>query len=158
MRPKRRVLVVSMDEAELSVWSYMLAIRGFYVLEASSAEDAIERFRTQRIDVCVVSLVSGGNTASAPALDGNVLVIALKSINAEVPMILIGEKVKPGFPHAADAFLGRGTLPADLVERVKVMAGRKRGPKSTKLPAPLSVARQRVLASAAMAGKAEACA
>ena len=66
-----------------------------------------------------------------PQMDGNQLVGRLKQIAAHVPMILLGDPQKMnGLMHAADALLTKKTCsPQELLERIKVMSARKRGPR-----------------------------
>jgi hypothetical protein len=76
-------------------------------------------------------------------MDGNTLIGHLKEISPEVPMILTSDTVRAGErAHRADAFLAKGCCsPADLIERIRVMSARKRGPRKAAAPAmpPLGV-------------------
>ena len=66
-----------------------------------------------------------------PQMDGNELVRRMKQMAPEVPMILISGSVK-AFERAnhADAFLPKGACtPLDMLDRIRVMIARKRGPK-----------------------------
>jgi len=60
----------------------------------------------------------------------------MKDIAPEVPMILISGSVK-AFDRAnrADAFLPKGaSTPVEMLERIRVMIARKRGPKKITRP------------------------
>jgi len=59
------------------------------------------------------------------------LVERLKQIASHVPMILLGDPQKmAGEMHSADALLAKKNCsPQDLLERIKVMSARKRGPR-----------------------------
>ena len=75
-----------------------------------------------------------------PEMDGNEMVRRMKDITPEVPMILISGSVK-AFDRAnrADAFLPKGASnPAEMLERIRVMIARKRGPKKIVRPPFLS--------------------
>ncbi len=66
-----------------------------------------------------------------PQMDGNEMVHRMKDIAPDVPMMLLSGTVK-AFDRAchADAFLPKGACsPVELLERVRVMIARKRGPK-----------------------------
>jgi DNA-binding response OmpR family regulator len=71
-----------------------------------------------------------------PHMDGNEMVRRMKEIAPEVPMILISGSVK-AYDHGnrADAFLPKGTsTPGEMLERIRVMIARKRGPKRSFRP------------------------
>ena len=99
------------------------------VLTATTARDAIAAFTGQAIDLALVEL-------KLPQMDGNALVGHLKEISAEVPMILVSDSVRSGErAHQADAFLGKGCCsPAEILERIRVMSARKRGPRKATQP------------------------
>jgi DNA-binding response OmpR family regulator len=64
-------------------------------------------------------------------MDGNELIRRMKELAPEVPAILISGSVK-AFDRAnrADAFLPKGACsPVEMLERIRVMVARKRGPK-----------------------------
>jgi CheY-like chemotaxis protein len=66
-----------------------------------------------------------------PQMNGNQLVDRLKQLAPHVPMILLGDPQKMGSDlHAADAMLTKkNCTPQELLERIKVMSARKRGPR-----------------------------
>jgi CheY-like chemotaxis protein len=77
-----------------------------------------------------------------PRMSGGQLVDRLKEIAPHVPMILLGDAQKMGTEiHSADALLHRKSCStSDLLEKIKVMSTRKRGPrKGSFRPAPQSV-------------------
>jgi len=108
------------------VRKFLLETRGYRVLTAIHGQDAIALFSSTHIDLVVTDL-------GLPQMDGNVLIDRLKEISAEVPMILTSDTVRAGErAHRADAFLGKGCCsPVDLMERIRVMSMRKRGPRKT---------------------------
>lgn len=124
MRPKKTILCVDDNEQALSVRKFMLETRGYRVLTASSSAQALEIFREGGIDLVLSDLIM-------PLMDGNELVRRMKELAPEVPAILISGSVK-AFDRAnrADAFLPKGACSAvELLERIRVMVARKRGPK-----------------------------
>lgn len=124
MRPKKTILCVDDNEQALSVRKFLLETRGYRVLTAASSERALEVFREGGIDLVLSDLVM-------PYMDGNELVRRMKELAPDVPTILISGSVK-AFDRAnrADAFLPKGACsPVELLERVRLMVARKRGPK-----------------------------
>jgi DNA-binding response OmpR family regulator len=72
-------------------------------------------------------------------MDGNELVRRMKELAPEVPTILISGSVK-AFDRAnrADAFLPKGACsPVEILERIRLMVARKRGPKKGHALGPL---------------------
>jgi two-component system response regulator CpxR len=130
MRPKKTILCVDDNEQALSVRKFLLETRGYRVVAAYSGEEALEKFREGGVDLVLGDLVM-------PLMDGNEMVRRMKEIAPEVPMILISGSVKT-FERAnrADAFLPKGaSTPVEMLERIRVMIARKRGPKKVMRPA-----------------------
>ena len=124
MRPKKTILCVDDNEQALAVRKFMLETRGYRVLTALSGYDALEIFRIGGIDLVLSDLVM-------PQMDGNEMIRRMKELSPEVPAILVSGTVK-AFERAnrADAFLPKGACtPAEVLERIRVMIARKRGPK-----------------------------
>jgi CheY-like chemotaxis protein len=130
MRPKKTILCVDDNEQALAVRKFLLETRGGYrVVAAHNGAEAMERFRNGGIDLVLSDLVM-------PHMDGNELVRRMKEVAPEVPMILISGSVKL-YDHGnrADAFLPKGAAtPGEMLERIRVMIARKRGPKKTFRP------------------------
>lgn len=102
----------------------MLETRGYRVASYAHGQDALERFKLGGIDLVVTDM-------AMPGLDGPQLIAAIKSLSPQTPAILISSKVRV-YDHEslADVFLARGMYaPADLLERIRVLLVRKRGPK-----------------------------
>lgn len=130
MRPKKTILCVDDSEQILAVRKFLLETRGYRVAAARSGEEAVERFREGGIDLVLGDLLM-------PGMDGNEMVRQMKEIAPEVPMILISGTVK-AFDRAnrADAFLPKGaSTPVEMLERIRMMIARKRGPKKALRPA-----------------------
>ena len=134
MRPKKTILCVDDNEQALSVRKFLLETRGYRVYTAINGQQAIEAFSQTQIDLVLTDL-------GLPQMDGNALIGHLKAISPEVPMILTSDTVRAGErAHRADAFLGKGCCsPADLIERIRVMSARKRGPRKAVPPPPAPV-------------------
>ncbi len=124
MRPKKTILCVDDNEQGLAVRKFLLETRGYRVLTAACAHDAIDLLRNGGIDLVLGDLIM-------PRMDGNEMVLRMKEIAPEVPMMLVSGTVK-AFDRAchADAFLPKGSCsPIELLERIRVIIARKRGPK-----------------------------
>jgi CheY-like chemotaxis protein len=124
MRPKKVILCVDDNEQELSVLKFMLVTNGYRVLAASSGQEALSIFRQNAVDLVLADY-------SMPQMSGDQLVAKLKQIAAQVPMVLLGDPQKMnGQIHGADALLAKKTCTSqELLERVKLMSARKRGPR-----------------------------
>ena len=126
MKPKRTILCVDDDERSLSVRKVLLQTRGYRVLTCSDPERAIETMKGGGIDLVLSDLMM-------PKLDGARLIEQLKSISPETPALLFSGCVSccPE-EHLADAWIPKGELaPMELLERIRVLLIRKRGPKRT---------------------------
>jgi len=134
MKPKRTILCVDDNEQALSIRKVLLETRGYRVLACTSGEEALERFRNGGVDLVLADLIM-------PGLDGMRLIDQIKSISPQTPAILLSGKVKMyDSDTRADVFLPKGMhLPAELLERIRFLLVRKRGPKRAP-PRPLSAA------------------
>ena len=138
MRPKKIILCVDDNEQELSVLKFMLSTNGYRVVPAHSAQEAISIFGDMAVDLVLSDF-------AMPQMNGDQLVGRLKQMASHIPMILLGDPHKMGdHLHGADALLAKKNCsPQELLERIKIMSARKRGPRkgSTRLaPAELAVA------------------
>ena len=124
MKPKRTILCVDDNEPSLSHRKIMLETRGYRVVSFSRGEEALERFRQGGIDLLVTDM-------AMPGLDGPQLIAAVKNLSPQTPAVLISSKVRI-YSHEsqADVFLTKGMYaPADLLERIRILLVRKRGPR-----------------------------
>lgn len=137
MRPKKVILCVDDNEQDLSVTTFMLVTHGYKVVPARNGQDAIAAFADTPIDLVLAD-------HSMPQMSGSQLVGRLKQMAPHVPMILLGDPQKMnGDVHLADLLLTKKSCsPTDLLERVKTMSTRKRGPRkgSVRLPQPVELA------------------
>lgn len=124
MKPKRTILCVDDNEQSLSIRKVLLETRGYRVLAFTDAKQALERFALGGVDLVLTDLVM-------PGVDGSKLIQGVKNLSPETPAILVSGTVKI-YEHesSADLFLAKGMyMPAELLERIRVMLVRKRGPK-----------------------------
>jgi len=124
MRPKKVILCVDDNEQELSVLKFTLATNGYRVLAASNGQEAIAVFATApQIDLVLAD-------TNMPQMSGVQLAERLKCMRSHVPMLLLADGQAAGEIHVADAVMARkGCSSLELLERVKVMSARKRGPR-----------------------------
>jgi len=134
MRPKKVILCVDDNEQELSVLKFMLNTNGYRVISASTGQEAIREFSQNQVDLVLADF-------HMQPMNGDQVVHRLKGIATHVPMILMADAPTGAEIHAADALLARKhCTPHDLLEKIKLMSARKRGPRK---------GAQRVVAAAA---------
>ena len=148
MRPRKTILCVEDNEQILSIRKFMLQTRGYRVVTASCAAEALEHIQGAlpgSIDLLLSDLIM-------PQMDGNELARRAKQLHAALPVLLVSGTVT-NFDRAtsADAFLPKGACtPAELLDRIRILVARKRGPKKQSgTVAALSVAAQPVAMQAA---------
>lgn len=124
MKPKRTILCVDDNEQALSIRKLMLETRGYRVLACTEAEAALRAFEQGSIDLVLSDVVM-------PGMDGTELIARIKDISPLTPAILFSGKIKVYETDTrADVFLPKGMYaPAELLERIRVLLVRKRGPK-----------------------------
>lgn len=126
MRAKKTILCVDDDEQLLSVRKVILQTRGYRVLACNNGRDALQLFKQGGIDLVLSDL-------NMPELDGVALIDAVKNIAPDTPAILVSGKVKIYERETrADIFLPKGMYaPSELLEHVRHLLVRKRGPKKS---------------------------
>jgi two-component system response regulator CpxR len=132
MRPKRTILCVDDNEQALSIRKLMLETRGYRVLTSTSGHHALELFKQGGVDLVLSDL-------QMPGLDGAALVRKIKEISSITPAILFSGKTRVYEQDLhADIFLPKGMYaPIELLERIRIMLVKKRGPKRSPIPAPV---------------------
>ncbi len=124
MKPKKTILCVDDNEQALSIRKIMLETRGYRVLAYNSGEQALEAFRRGGVDLVLTDLIM-------PGVDGSRLIEEIKNLSPQTPAVLISGRTKIYERETlADVFLPKGMYePADLLERIRLLLVRKRGPK-----------------------------
>ena len=136
MRPKKTILCVDDNEQILSVRTFLLETRGYRVLSAQTAHEALELVTTSlpgSIDLLLCDLLM-------PQMDGNELVRRAKQLHPGLPAMIVSGTVN-AFDRAgyADAFLPKGACSAaEMIERIRILVARKRGPKKAVSAQPAS--------------------
>ena len=133
MRPKKIILCVDDNEQVLSVRTFLLETRGYRVIAVTNPQDAIEAITNSlpgSIDLLLSDLLM-------PQMDGNELVRRAKQLHPTLPAMIISGTVA-AFDRAgrADVFLPKGACsPAEMLERIRILVARKRGPRKYSCPA-----------------------
>ncbi len=124
MKPKKTILCVDDNEQALSIRKIMLETRGYRVLACNSGEQALQAFRRGGVDLVLTDLIM-------PGVDGTQLIEEIKRVSPQTPAILISGRSKIYERETlADVFLPKGMYePMDLLERIRLLLVRKRGPK-----------------------------
>ena len=102
----------------------MLETRGYRVICCTNAEEALTVFANGNIDLVLSDVLM-------PGMDGTELISRIKAVAPTVPTILFSGKIKVYEKDTqADIFLPKGMYaPAELLERIRLLLVRKRGPK-----------------------------
>jgi two-component system, OmpR family, response regulator CpxR len=124
MKPKKTILCVDDNEQALSIRKILLETRGYRVFACNNGVQALEAFRRGGIDLVLTDLVM-------PGVDGSRLIEEIKNLSPQTPVVLISGRVKIYERETqADLFLPKGMYePAELLERIRLLLVRKRGPK-----------------------------
>jgi two-component system response regulator CpxR len=134
MRPKKTILCVDDNEQILSVRTFLLETRGYRVIALANPQDALDTISHSlpgTLDLLLCDLIM-------PLMDGNELVRRAKQLHPCLPAMIVSGTVT-AFDRAgrADAFLPKGACsPAEMLERIRILVARKRGPRKMSLPAP----------------------
>jgi CheY-like chemotaxis protein len=133
MRPRKTILCVEDNEQILSIRKFLLETRGYRVLPMSCASEALDYLNHSApgtIDLLLSDVIM-------PQMDGNELVKRAKQMHPGLPALLVSGTVA-SFDRAAaaDAFLPKGACtPAEVLDRIRILVARKRGPKKQVQPA-----------------------
>jgi DNA-binding response OmpR family regulator len=124
VRPKKRILVIDSSETRLSTRRFVLETRGLAVAGASTPDEARDLANSFQPEVIV---------AAWPFTSGD-LGRLLGQLHDELPFaptLLIAESLveSPSSVTADATVLKGGCSMAEIVERIKILAARKRGPR-----------------------------
>jgi two-component system, OmpR family, response regulator CpxR len=124
MKPKRTILCVDNNEQTLSIRKILLETRGYRVIPCKTSEEALQSFNGGGIDLVLTDL-------AMPDFDGSQLIAEIKNRSPQTPAILLSSRVKSyDCATRADVYFPKGTYcPAELLERIRLLLVRKRGPK-----------------------------
>lgn len=102
----------------------MLETRGYRVLVSTDGPRALEIFKSGGVDLVISDFMM-------PGYNGATLITNMKEVSPETPAILFSGRIKfCDQEHKADLFLPKGTCaPVELLERIRALLVKKRGPK-----------------------------
>ncbi len=134
MRPKKIILCVDDSEQTLAIRKFLLQTRGYRVLTATSGPEALEileEYAPGDLSLLLCDLLM-------PQMDGVELVRRARELQPGLPTLMISGTVTAFDRGAgADVFLPKGACsPSELLERVRTLVARKRGPKKHVQPTP----------------------
>ena len=124
MKPKKTILCVDDNEQSLSIRKILLETRGYRVIACNNGEQALLAFQNGGVDLVLTDLMM-------PGIDGSRLIEEVKRLSPQTPALLFSGRVKIYERDTlADLFLPKGMYePAELLERIRLLLVRKRGPK-----------------------------
>jgi len=133
MRPKKTILCVDDNEQALSIRKFMLETKGYNVITCTNGRDAISTFNKGGVDLLLCDLMM-------PDMDGAEVLKHVKSRSPETPAIIFSGKIKIYDKDLhADVFLPKGMYaPTELLERIRLLTVRKRGPKKARVLTPVA--------------------
>ncbi len=139
MKAKRTILCVDDNEQALSIRKVMLETRGYRVVACNNGTEALEVFRKGGIDLVLSDLIM-------PGLDVSAVIEHVKALSPQTPAILFSGTIKVYERDTrADVFLPKGMYAAaDLLERIRLLMVRKRGPKRAVAPVPAAATSRQV--------------
>lgn len=119
MRPKKRVLLIDHDEYRMSIRSFMLTTHAYLVIPAATAQDALDLFN----ETAPNAIIAHDSLPGVAELLNN-----LHERDGFIPQIVISDATQS--PNiVCDAYLSKPSA-AELLDRVKMMCHRKKGPRT----------------------------
>jgi two-component system, OmpR family, response regulator CpxR len=123
MRPKKIILCVNSNENDLSVLKFLLVTNQYKVLMATCSQEAVVLFVGIKVDLVLATVAT-----DIDEMAGVSLIEKLKQIAPFIPMVLI-DNGKLSVKHGLhDGVINKNCTPSELLERIKIMTVRKRGP------------------------------
>ena len=126
MRPKKIILCVDDNEQTLAVRKFLLETRGYRVIATGGQEalEVIEQYAQGELSLLLCDLLM-------PRMDGTELIRRARELQPGLPSLMVSGTVSTMERGCgADVFLPKGACsPMELLERVRVLVARKRGPK-----------------------------
>lgn len=124
MKGKRTILCVDSNEQALSIRKVILETHGYRVQTATNAAAAVRLFQAGGVDLVLADL-------TLTDTDGARLIEQIKGQSPHTPAILFSNRVRIYERETcADVFLPKGAYsPAEVLERIRHLLARKRGPR-----------------------------
>ena len=123
MTVKKTILCVD-DEHSLSIQKVLLETRGYRVVTCNTGEEALSIFKLGSVDLVL-------SNVDLPDASATELAKRTKALSPEVPVVLLSAQ-KWAFHTDApvDLLLRKGTYaPAELLERIRLLLVKRRGPR-----------------------------
>ena len=150
MRPKKVLLCVMPDPEMLSMLSFMLTTNGYRVLTANTAVEAMVKFNGYHFDLLLVT--QDQQNLAPDSLSGELLINRFKALQPGIHTLLFYEDGKLPIDSPADICVALPWRAVELLERIKVITARKRGPAKGYIRKPPAADIQPQPASLAAAG------
>ncbi|HSA91530.1 MAG TPA: response regulator [Terriglobales bacterium] len=124
MKGKRTILCVDSNEQALSIRKVILETHGYRVQTATNGAAAVRLFQAGGVDLVLADL-------TLTDTDGARLIEQIKGLSPHTPAILFSNRVRIYERETcADVFLPKGAYsPAEVLERIRHLLARKRGPR-----------------------------
>lgn len=120
MRPKKVILLVGENETDMRILNYVFITNRYATVMAWGAQEAVDVMFNISCDILIIM---------QPLDFFEKLLAHSKRLNEKIPTIVLSDsKEELGLYVHADAVLCKPTA-MELLERVRVMAQRKRGPR-----------------------------
>ncbi len=124
MSDKKKIFLVEDDLSFGSVLKSYLEINDFEVIWVDDGKFAMERFRKEQFDLCILDVM-------LPNIDGFTIAESIRDINTDIPLIFLTAKklktdVLTGYGIGADDYI---TKPFDtdiLLAKIKAIIGRNK--------------------------------
>ena len=123
MRPKKRILLAASDEQRASELRYLLYLNSYAVAGAEDAPDALNLLVSQPFDLVLMDWPFGDSAD-----------LIRLAFDLEIPSLAFATGTKEPPDCFADAVLFGSVSAVALLDRVKTLTIRKRGPKPIKKP------------------------
>jgi two-component system, OmpR family, response regulator len=123
MEEKRTQILLAEDDSNLSMLlEEYLNLKGYDVSLFNNGEDALEGFRENEFDICLLDVMM-------PKMDGFMLAARIKKINPETPIIFLTAKSMKedkieGFNIGADDYITKPFSMEELLARIKAVLRR----------------------------------
>jgi two-component system response regulator CpxR len=131
VRARNVVLLVDSNPARMSERAYLLETWGYRVWRGHTPNRALEMLAASvpgEVRCLIVELELLGKGKGREQQDGNELVLLAKRMIPGLPAMIVSERGL-NRANAGDVFLQGACSPAELLERLRILCIRKRGPR-----------------------------
>ncbi len=120
MRPKRKILLVDGDEVRASVWRMVFWAHAFAVTVAADAAQALGQVKLTDFELIVLAISTPEDFEGLPAKLGEI---------SRSPRLMLAHLCLPPAAVVVERSMKGGFSPCEVLEVVKVMSARRRGPR-----------------------------